>query len=120
MGTVQVYQLLKKRVLVTRESARAIQSELAHALTNTNGEVYLDFRGVEGLTPSFLDEMLIVIEESMPESPRGPLRLRLHNPPTRLSSKFAAVGRAHRLSIAQSDDGSWIISRNLEMGRHQA
>lgn len=106
-----VYELLGKRILVTRESARKIQGELAAILCQSPGEVELDFHGIEGLTPSFLDETLSVIEESIRESDSSALRVVIKNPPTHLSSKFAAVARGHKLVIVESNEGNWIISR---------
>lgn len=114
MKTVGVYELLGKRILVTRESARSIQRELAAALSDNQGEVGLDFHKVEGLTPSFLDETLSVIEECIGEKASSTLRVVIKNPPTHLSSKFAAVARGHHLAIIESIDGDWNISRERE------
>ena len=111
MKTVNIYELLQRHILVTRDSARSIQPALAAALANSRGEVALDFLGVDGLTPSFLDETLAIIEECFDGADLTPLRVLVENPPTRLSSKFAAVGRGHGLSIEESDGGDWIISR---------
>ena len=105
-----MYQLLKRRVLVTRQTARDIQARVTEAVREGDGDIVLDFEGVEGITPSFLDETLSIVEESVHESGDGRIRMTMVHPPTRLSSKFAAVGRGHGLSIAQSEDGAWIIS----------
>ena len=63
MKPLGIYDLLGKRVLVTRDSARAIQQQIAGELLDGRGEVVLDFEGVLGLTPSFLDETLHIVEE---------------------------------------------------------
>ena len=110
MGTVQLYQLLKRRVLVTRQSARDIQSRLTDAVHEGDGEIILNFEGVEGITPSFLDETLSIVVESVYKDGDAGIRLTIIHPPTRLSSKFEAVGRSHGLSITQSEDGAWVIS----------
>jgi len=108
--TLKIFDLLGKRILVTRESARTIQPVFAAALGEGNGEVGLDFAGVEGLTPSFLDETLSIMEECVQSYPGARLRVVVTNPPTQLSSKFMAVGRGHHLTIKVVESGAWIIS----------
>lgn len=112
MKSVMIHDLLEMRVLVTRESARTIEGKLADALAEGDGEAILDFTGVEGLAPSFLDETLSVIEDCSLAVGRGHIRVVLKNPPTLLSEKFAAVARGHDLKIEASDMGDWILSRN--------
>ncbi len=112
MRALKVFDLLKKRVLVTRQSARAIEAELGRALAEGQGELVLDFSGVEGITPSFLDETLSVIEEFFQRMNGGEFRVKIENPPTQLSSKFAAVGRGHGLDIRESDGKAWIIFKS--------
>lgn len=109
MASVMIFDLLGSRVLVTRGSARAIGEALENALVE--GQVELDFVGVEGMTPSFLDEALAVIEHELARAGGTLFRVLILNPPTRLSSKFAAVGRGRGLSISETPDGaSWVIS----------
>jgi hypothetical protein len=114
MRTLKIFDLIGKRVLVTRDSARSIRRELALALDEGNGEVVLDFAGVDGLTPSFLDETLSVVEECIQNTGQHQLRLIITHPPTQLSSKFAAVGRGHGLVIEESEAEAWTISRSGE------
>jgi hypothetical protein len=110
MKTLGAMQLLGKRVLVTRNSARELQNALSTMLAQHDDEVAIDFGGVEGVTPSFVDELLLVIEETpRRSSPSNGLRVVFLHPPTRLSTKFAAVGRAHGLLIDEAPDGSWIL-----------
>ena len=110
MISLRVYDVVRKRALVTRESARAVGDALAAALTSTEGEVVLDFSGLEAGTPSFVDEALSSIEQMLGESGRSRLRVVFVNPPTRLSAKFAAVGRARGLEMKESDNGVWTIT----------
>ena len=110
MGSLKMYDLVGKRVLVTRSSARKLAPYLADALVGGGGEVTLDFAGIDGLTPSFLDEILLVLEESVLASGGSRLRVEVLNSPTQLSSKFAAVGRGHGLVAKESESGTWIIS----------
>ena len=112
MGSLKIFDLVRKRVLVTRSSARELESDLADALVEGDGEVTLDFAGVDGLTPSFLDEILSVLEEAALKSGGSQLRIEVTNSPTQLSSKFAAVGRGHGLVAREFGDRTWIISNH--------
>ena len=113
METLKIFDLMGKRVLVTRGSARAIQSNLAAALSEEEGQVALDFFGIDGLAPSFLDEILSVVEDCIQDTSHNQLQIMVMNSPTQLSSKFAAVGRGHGLTIRESGSGTWIISKGI-------
>ena len=75
------------------------------------GQVTLDFSEIDGLTPSFFDEMLRIIEESIPSETLNQFNVTMKNPPTQLSSKFVAVGKGHGLDITELDNGSWVIAK---------
>jgi len=113
METLRIFDLMGKRILVTRGSARAMQSNLAAALDKGEGQVALDFVGIDGLGPSFLDEILSVVEDCIQDTSHSQLQIVVINSPTQLSSKFAAVGRGHGLSIRDSGNGTWIISKTI-------
>ncbi|MEX0786082.1 MAG: DUF4325 domain-containing protein [Dehalococcoidia bacterium] len=70
----------------------------------------VDFRGVEAVTPSFVDEVLTSIEKVIETKHHPDASVVFLNPPTRLSEKFAAVGRAHKLTVAETEDGAWVLS----------
>ena len=106
---IKIYDLLHKRVLVTRESAKAIGGALA--IANDQGEVVLDFSGVDAVTPSFVDEALAVVEKAVRANGQNQIRVVFLHPPTRLSTKFEAIGRGRGLRIKESEDGGWIITR---------
>ena len=110
MITLKVHQLLQKRALVTRDSAKPIGEALASAEPETAREVTLDFSGVDAMTPSFMDEVLGILENTLSRARNGEMRLLLVNPPTRLSAKFSAVARAHGFLIRESDGGAWIVT----------
>ena len=108
MGSLSIYDLVRKRALITRESAGAIREALAEA--GHENEVILDFTGIDAVTPSFVDEVLALIEEVLRAKDRSQLRVTFLHPPTRLSSKFAAIGRGRQLQIDESEDGAWVIT----------
>ena len=107
---IQIHDLLKRRAVITRHSARAIGEALRSALEGAKGELIVDFAGVEAVTPSFVDELLSVIEEVTATESRIAVRLLFVNLPTRLSAKFAAIGRARGVEIREAQPGSWTIA----------
>lgn len=117
MQTIRVFDLLRRRALVTRESARTIGPALIQALEGSGGEVTLDFSGVEAVTPSFVDEVLNVVDEALSERARASLRVLLLHPPTGLTAKFSAVGRGHKLRISESAAGAWMITEEVAQAR---
>ncbi len=111
MRVLHVIELLDRRILVTRSSARIIQPSLGAALAEGHDRIVLDFAGVDGMSPSFLDETLTMIEEALQQGNSDKFQLVLENPPTNLSLKFRAVGRGHDLSINESETGAWVITK---------
>lgn len=111
MMTLRIFDLVRKHVLVSRDSARTIQPHLAAALADGLGELVLDLTDVDGLTPSFFDETLSIVEEALSAGPESHFRLTVKNPPTTLSNKFRAVARVHGLTVEESEDVGWIIER---------
>ena len=110
MKTIDLYESLQKRTLITRESAHVLREEVRSALGENGGHLQVDFIGVEGISPSFLSELLQVVRQATEEEAWRSLAIRLTNPPTRLSSKFEAVGRGHGLVVTQSDGGDWLLT----------
>ncbi len=117
MRTLRVHDVLKDRILVSRESARRLEDPLRTIMGNarTSGNasgmapVAVDFAGVEGIAPSFLDELLSIFE-SLVGAGGGERCLIVANPPTRLSLKFEAVARGHGMSVQAMPDGSWLLT----------
>lgn len=112
MNRINLLKIVGKRVLVTRESARSIETFARAALVEGHGEIELDFSGVDGLTPSFFDETLAILEQGAEDSNQPQLSIFVTNTPTELSSKFRAVGRAHNLTMENLEDGTWLINRS--------
>jgi hypothetical protein len=109
MERIKVHDLLPQRALITRDSARLIQGALTDALVRGRGEATLDFTGVQAVTPSFVDEVLSVVDEVLGRIESDRVRVVFLNPPTRLSEKFAAVSRRHGLSASEAGSDTWMI-----------
>ena len=111
MTSIQIEHMIQNRVLVTRTSARNLGANVAEVLPERGGTIALDFAGVRGFTPSFFDELLLSMGD-LARSQGRDLDLRIDNPPSELSSVHEAIGRAHGLSISESDVGSWLVGRH--------
>jgi hypothetical protein len=114
-----VRDILSDGILVTRESAHLLEGPLAALLPAADRgpvdseaiRVTVDFDGVLGVSPSFVDETVSVYESVVGADESGTKAcLVIANPPTRLSSKFEAIARGHAKSIRALPDGSWLLS----------
>lgn len=119
MHTLRVNDVLKDRILVSRECARLLEDALSAMMVSagTHGNaagktsMALDFEGIEGIAPSFLDELLSIFESLIGTKANGRVNcLIVANPPTRLSLKFEAVARGHGMSVKALPDGSWLLT----------
>ncbi len=118
MTTLYVCEFLTDPILVTREAARVLEEPLRSAMqekmengnTGDTAAVTIDFKDVAGVAPSFMDELLQIFESHLDSKNDEPGRsLIIANPPTRISSKFEAIARGHRITITSVDDGSWFL-----------
>ena len=109
MNALVVCDVLKDPILVSRESARLLEAPLR--LLDVGSIVTVDFNGVEGISPSFFDELLTVYESVLGDALIDIFQLIIDNPPTELSSKFVAVARSHQMVIHHVDSNkSWILN----------
>ncbi len=125
MRTLRVNDFLKDRILVSRESAHVLEDALRAMMTaartpgDTSGatSMAVDFEGIEGIAPSFLDELLSIFESIIgSKTDAGERCLVVVNPPTRLSLKFEAVARGHGMSVRALPDGSWRLTDSRNTG----
>lgn len=119
MSTIRVSQVIPDKILMSRESAHLLEHAMAESLaargagpdSNSAKALTVDFQGIEGVAPSFVDELLTIFETIIgPDATARDCRLVVANPPTRLSSKFEAVARGHSMTVRLEPDGSWLIS----------
>src|SRR2546423_2848822 len=103
MQVLGIFDLIPRKALVARATARQIASAIETALAKSGEAIELDFSGIEAVTPSFVDELLGVIQHIVDRSSLGLETIIVSNPPTRLSSKFEAIGRGRNLDIAEGD-----------------
>jgi STAS-like domain of unknown function (DUF4325) len=108
MRTIEVFQLLQRKILVTRESASAVREAIESSITS-EGEVTLDFSGIDAMTPSFVDEILGIIDDARAKSLRREVRVLFSHAPTPLSAKYLAIGKRHGAMISQSASDAWEI-----------
>jgi hypothetical protein len=108
MRTVELFQLLQRKILVTRESASAVRDVIETSI-RAEGEVVLDFSGIDAVTPSFVDEILGIIDDARTKSARREVRVLFSHAPTPLSAKYLAIGKRHGARMSQSASDDWEI-----------
>lgn len=109
MAQVRIFESIQKRVLVTRDSAHLLSEALISAVRKDPESIELDFEGIDAVTPSFVDELMTVLEQ-VAESEHTSFRIVFVRPPMRLSEKFLAIGRGHGRRMTESGPGSWTIA----------
>lgn len=117
MTRLLVRDHLTDAILVSRESARLLQTRLEAAIREATAgdqqataDATVDFAGVRGMAPSFVDELVTIFESVLQTvGGRQTGRLIIANPPTRLSSKFEAIARGHQMTIRVLPDNSWLL-----------
>lgn len=107
MKPVNVFDIVRQNVLVSRESARSIKPVLTADTRADDGPLRLDFSGARGVAPSFLDEILLVAEEYIQECGQPEASVILGQPPTTLAAKHHAIARAHGRTLVVNEDGDW-------------
>ena len=110
MATIKIFDLIPKRMLVTRETARGIWPELRRAIAQSEDDITLDFQEIRGVTPSFLDEVLAMVGELAGNRKAIRVRIKVVNPPAELSTVHSAIARTHGLTMSTSTGGAWIIT----------
>ncbi len=105
--SVDVHQIIKMPIGVSRETARLLYQPIEIAAHTNAGILDVDFLGMAGLTPSFLDEVLRILEET---SKDRQWKARLTNVPTEFPSKYQAVARSHALT-ARIDGSIWTLEK---------
>lgn len=111
MTTVRIRDLLGRRILVTRDSARSIKPILAAAIERAEHQLDLDFTAVAGAAPSFLDETMAVIDEVTPVADEQQTKVRLLNLPPRLWTNVVRAGKRHGLTLEHQSDAVFTISK---------
>ena len=109
-STLQVSDMVQNRILISRRHARSVGKGVANLPQHEAVPIALDFQGIRGFAPSFFDELLHSMGD-LARSQGRDLDLRIDNPPSELSSVHEAIGRAHGLSISESESGSWLVGR---------
>ncbi len=109
MRTIEVFQFLQRKILVTRESASAVRDAINSSI-KSDGEVTLDFSGIDAVTPSFVDELLAMIDDARSSAARREVRVVFAHAPTPLSAKFLAIGKRHGATMSQAGSDAWEIT----------
>jgi hypothetical protein len=113
MSVFNLHDATKRRALSSRETARSIQPVISATLANGNGggNLTIDFAKMAVVTPSFFDELLRVIKDSVPsDSVRAPV-IDLINTSAHQFARFRAVCRVHGMTTEEVGPDHWRISQ---------
>ncbi len=106
---VKVKERLPHRAVIVRVLARELGEELAREAA-VDSPLVIDFDGIDGVSPAFVDEILTMLDEA--DAP-GPERLVFANLPTKLSMKYTVLAGAHSKEIeldASGERETWILT----------
>lgn len=107
MRTVQLYHMFNKRALVTRDAADALQGDVDESCLRGD-PLALDLEGIQSITPSFLDQLLLMVESSLPNEDDAVNIVMLNSPPG-LRDRLESIGRVHKLEVVSDDVGDWLV-----------
>ena len=99
MKELEVHNVLSKKMLVSRQSAHAIQPPLSE-LFELAATVRLDFSKIVAVSPSFLDETFLVIKNSLTTG-NGESKVIVSNLPLDYSMRLSMMAAAHGLVIEE-------------------
>ena len=108
-----LHDATKRRALSSRETARSIQPVVSAMLANGNGDrsLTVDFAKMAVVTPSFFDELLHVINDSVPSDSVGAPVIDLINTSAHQFARFRAVCRVHGMTTEEVGPDHWRISQ---------
>ena len=113
MPKFNLHDATKRRALSSRETARSIQPVISAMLANGNGDgsLTVDFAKMAVVTPSFFDELLRVIKDSVPPDFVGSPVIDLTNTSAHQLARFRSVCRAHEMTTEEVGHWHWRISQ---------
>lgn len=106
---INVSKHLRFRMLVTREAARNLEPFVRQS-DFTASAISFDLNGIAGMTPSFFDEILIIMDEVTGNQRKIRPDITIRNPPTEPSRKFQTVAKAHNRSLLRDHAGNWRLA----------
>ena len=107
MKVVNLYSIFNQEALVTRESTEVLDNSVFTAAQD--GELLaFDLSGIQAVTPSFLDQLLLAVEESLPTG-SPPVKLLMLNSPPGFRDRMESIGRYHHLKVVSDAQGDWLI-----------
>ena len=110
MKAIKLFPMFNKRALVTRGATHVLKEELVTS-TRLGEPLALDLSGIQSMTPSFLDQLLLMVEESLPDK-SAPYKVLMLNSPAGLRDRMESIGRYHQLKVVSDQVGDWLIPDN--------
>ena len=107
MTIIKIHDSIAKRAIVSRGVAHDLQDAIDTRFVKGNRKLRLDFEGVDAISPSFVDELLLIILESSARNNVKRLDITFANPPISPTQTMAAIARAHEVILLEEPGGSW-------------
>ncbi len=95
---------IETHVLGARSSVGAFAPALQAGLATEGGTIDFDFRGIQAVSPSALDELLTCIRALSQERD-----IQLSNMASGATWKFEAIARAHGRTLVENGPQSWVF-----------
>ena len=113
MPTLNLYDTLKRKALSSRDTARSIAPNICMVLASGNGDgsLTIDLKNMVVVNPSFFDELLHVINDSVPADCPGTPVIDLTNTSENQFARFRAVCRAHKMNTEEVGPDHWRITK---------
>ena len=107
MKVVNLFSTFNQKSLVTREATSVLKDDVCGA-TQGGEPLAFDLSGIQSMTPSFLDQLLLMVEESLPSGVERVKVLMLNSPPG-FRDRMESIGRYHRLKVVSDAQGDWLL-----------
>ena len=107
MRVVNLYSIFNQKALVTREATSVLKDDVFVA--TRDGELLaFDLSEIQAMTPSFLDQLLLMVEDSLPSGAEQVKILMVNSPPG-FRNRMESIGRYHRLKVVSDGQGDWLV-----------
>lgn len=101
--------LVEAQVLGARSSVGAFAPVLRKRMAAGSGSIEIDFKGIQAVSPSALDELLAAMREFSQDRD-----IQLSNMASGATWKFEAIARAHGRTLVENGPQSWVFKAPVE------
>ena len=109
MPYILLADFVETHVLGARSSVGAFAPALRQSLATDEGTIEFDFKDIQAVSPSALDELLTAVRNLSQDRD-----IQLSNVASGATWKFEAIARAHGRTLVQSGPQSWVFKAPVE------